>query len=61
MFASRGLSQDGTINVTISVLTILIAILSAILAWATWRLTRRRGHRHRQSMSPTRLNIEGIL
>ena len=44
---ARGLSTDSDINIIIGALTIVIGILSAILAWATWRLTRdRRRQRH---------------
>jgi hypothetical protein len=45
---TRGLSTDNKVNVIIGVLTIVIGILSAILAWATLRLTgdRRRRHGH---------------
>lgn len=45
---ARGLSEDNKINLIIGILTIVIGILSSILAWATWRLTgdrrRRLGH-----------------
>jgi hypothetical protein len=45
---ARGLPLDTKVNLIIGALTIVIGILSTILAWATWRLTRdrrlRRGH-----------------
>ena len=44
---TRGLSADNKVNIIIGVLTIVIGILSAILAWATWRLTWDRRLRHR--------------
>jgi hypothetical protein len=50
---ARGLSTDSDINIIIGALTIVIAILSAILAWATWRLTRdgrRRRHGHESAI-----------
>ena len=43
---TQGLSADNEVNIIIGVLTIAIGILSAILAWATWKLTRDRRHRH---------------
>lgn len=42
----RGLSVDNRINLIIGTLTIMIAVLSTLLAWATWRLTSDRRHRH---------------
>lgn len=46
----RGLSLDSKINLIIGVLTIVIGTLSAILAWATWRLTSfRRVHNYGMS------------
>lgn len=46
----RTLSPDTKINLIIGILAITIGILSAILAWPTWRLTRdrRRSIEHRQ-------------
>lgn len=45
---ARGVPLDTRVNLIIGALTIAIGILSTILAWATWRLTRdrrvRRGH-----------------
>jgi hypothetical protein len=45
---ARSLPLDTKVNLIIGALTIVIGILSTILAWATWRLTRdrrlRRGH-----------------
>jgi len=41
----RGISQDNKINIIIGVLTIMIGILSSILAWSTWKLTRDRRRR----------------
>ncbi|CZR55292.1 uncharacterized protein PAC_05179 [Phialocephala subalpina] len=35
----RGLSLDNRINLIIGILTIIIAVLSTLLAWATWRLS----------------------
>jgi hypothetical protein len=43
---TRGLSADNKVNIIIGVLIIVIGILSAVLAWATWRLTRDRRRRH---------------
>lgn len=39
---TRDLSTDNKINIIIGVLTIVIGILSAMLAWSTWRLTKER-------------------
>jgi hypothetical protein len=48
---SRGLSLDNRINLIIGVLTIVVGILSTILAWAMWRLTDDRRRRlHSRSM-----------
>ncbi|KAH9220581.1 hypothetical protein DL95DRAFT_383073 [Leptodontidium sp. 2 PMI_412] len=47
----RGISADNKINIIIGVLTIVIGILSSMLAWSTWRLTRDRRRRHGH-MSP---------
>ncbi|PMD42635.1 hypothetical protein L207DRAFT_510866 [Hyaloscypha variabilis F] len=50
----RGLSTDTKINLIIGIFTIVTGILSTLLAWAMWRLTRDRRHRHaREHFSPT--------
>ncbi|KAE8451059.1 hypothetical protein EG329_004731 [Mollisiaceae sp. DMI_Dod_QoI] len=62
LLAKRGLSLDTRVNLIIGILTIVIGILSAILAWATWRLTddrqRRRSTRHRQSPEPESIPLQ---
>ena len=57
---ARGLSTDSDINIIIGALTIVIGILSAILAWATWRLThdrRRRRHGHESTIDEVPFQI----
>ncbi|KAN0101689.1 hypothetical protein V8E51_012199 [Hyaloscypha variabilis] len=50
----RGLSTDTKINLIIGIFTIVTGILSTLLAWAMWRLTRDRRHRHgREHSNPT--------
>ncbi|KAH8596688.1 hypothetical protein B0O99DRAFT_685683 [Bisporella sp. PMI_857] len=46
LLLARGLSQDNKINIILGVFSTTTGILSALLAWATWRLTRDRRHRH---------------
>ncbi|KAE8447477.1 hypothetical protein EG329_010750 [Mollisiaceae sp. DMI_Dod_QoI] len=52
----RGLSADNKINIIIGVLTIVIGILSAVLTWVTWRLTKDR-RRHSLPLSRTSSNV----
>ena len=47
------LSTDNKINIIIGVLTVVIGILSAIIAWATWRLSQ--AHCRRIHESPSKL------
>jgi len=44
--ASPNLSTDTKVNLIIGIFTIVTGILSTLLAWAMWRLTRDRRHRH---------------
>ncbi|TVY78385.1 hypothetical protein LSUE1_G006623 [Lachnellula suecica] len=55
----RALSTDNKINIIIGILTLVIGILSVILAWAMWRLTSDRRRRlHSRSPSPPTSPIE---
>ncbi|KAH8779323.1 hypothetical protein BGZ57DRAFT_889700 [Hyaloscypha finlandica] len=44
--ASPNLTTDTKVNLIIGIFTIVTGILSTLLAWAMWRLTRDRRHRH---------------
>ncbi|KAL2064761.1 hypothetical protein VTL71DRAFT_3900 [Oculimacula yallundae] len=62
----RGLSTDNKINIILGVLAIIVAVLSAMIAWSTWRGTRRRRrignvrhHSEEESATPLRA-IEGL-
>ncbi|KAF8865315.1 hypothetical protein BDZ45DRAFT_796630 [Acephala macrosclerotiorum] len=59
---TRGLSIDNRINIIIGVLTIVIGILSTILAWATWRLTHDRHvcHARHSADLPTSIPPRGL-
>jgi len=44
--SERSLSSDSQVNIVIGILSVLLAIASVVIGWATWRLHRRpSGHR----------------
>jgi len=45
---ASSLSTDTKVNLIIGIFTIVTGILSTLLAWAVWRLTRDRRNRYRQ-------------
>jgi len=45
-FLPLSLSADTKINIIIGVLTIVTGVLSTLLAWAMWKLTREARRRH---------------
>lgn len=61
---TRALSPDTTINLIIGILTLAVGLLSAILAWAMWRVSsdgRRRLRRSRSEPSPIELLPTGAV
>ncbi|KAN0101690.1 hypothetical protein V8E51_012200 [Hyaloscypha variabilis] len=46
MMFPRSLTADTKINLILGIFTIVTGILSTLLAWAMWRLTRDRRRRH---------------
>ncbi|KAH8789897.1 hypothetical protein F5882DRAFT_401846 [Hyaloscypha sp. PMI_1271] len=48
----RSISADTKVNLIIGIFTIVTGVLSTLLAWAMWKLTRA-GSRRRAHESPT--------
>ena len=50
---ARVLTTDSKVNIIIGVLAVVVAIVSAMIAWSTWRLAkRRRGLHHHHGTVP---------
>ncbi|CAG8956855.1 hypothetical protein HYFRA_00012310 [Hymenoscyphus fraxineus] len=47
---AQGISTETKVNIIIGVLTVLLALLSTLLAWATFRLTRYRRYQKSDCM-----------